>query len=84
MLLVAAGNNRRNRKNSGSVSGGKAAAFKRRFTTIKEGMVKRRSSRHIARPLSARDGFDHQINHCAVGISKALANRLIENLDAVF
>lgn len=66
VVVIAAGNHRRYRKGSRSMSGGKAAAFEWRFAAIKKRIVKVAASSNIGRPLSAGNGLYGKVHHGAI------------------
>src|SRR6266481_5323552 len=68
VLVIPAGDNRRDSKNAGGVSGWEGASLKRRLATTKKRIVKGRSRRNVRGPFSASNCFYRQVNHGAIGV----------------
>jgi len=68
MIVIAAGDHRGDRKNCGSMPGGKRAALERRLAPTKKCVVKRSCGRNITRSLPASHRFHRQVDYSAVSI----------------
>jgi hypothetical protein len=69
VMLIPAGHDRGDRKNTGRMPGRKRTAFEGRYSTGKERIVKRSSGGDVARAFSSRNRLHRQIDNRAVGIS---------------